>query len=297
MTLGQLELFSLMAELRSFTSVAQHLGISQSAVSHGIKSLEKALGVTLFERHQSDITLTDIGVRLLPRAREMIGLSESIHQEVAATTGIKSGTLRIGSFGPTSSLFLLPRILADFRDRYPGIAVSIDEGNDCQVTQWLLERRIDVGFIVMPDERFTTYPLMKDHLVAVLPKEHSLAHHSSLRLEQLCEDPFIMTQAGSSPLITRLFAQARLQPNICYRNAQLMSTLSMIERGEGVALIARNALPDKVDVNYRILDVVPTLSREVALAILPNQYVSLATEAFIKTANKQFYHYIRSIHR
>ena len=78
MTNGQLEIFSLLAELRGFTLVAQHLGISQSAVSHALKALEKELGVNLIERRQSGIQLTDIGFRVLPKAREILGLKESI---------------------------------------------------------------------------------------------------------------------------------------------------------------------------------------------------------------------------
>ncbi|WP_241495008.1 helix-turn-helix domain-containing protein, partial [Pseudomonas mediterranea] len=61
MTLTQLEIFSLVAELRGFTAAATRLGISQSAVSHAIKSLEQELGVELLRRHQSVVELSDIG--------------------------------------------------------------------------------------------------------------------------------------------------------------------------------------------------------------------------------------------
>ncbi|VEB45485.1 DNA-binding transcriptional regulator CynR [Chromobacterium violaceum] len=59
--------------------------------------------------------------------------------------------MRIGSFGPTSSMRLLPALLARYRQQYPGIEVHIDEGPDEQVLQWLLERRVDIAFAVLPD--------------------------------------------------------------------------------------------------------------------------------------------------
>ncbi|BCQ62612.1 hypothetical protein PBOI14_43620 [Pseudomonas sp. Boi14] len=128
MTLTQLEIFSLVAELQGFTSAATRLGITQSAVSHAIKSLEQELQVDLFRRHQAQVELTDIGTQLLLRARAMLGLAATLAQEAADARGMKRGTLRIGSFGPTSSIRLLPRILHDYRREYPDIEVHIDEG-------------------------------------------------------------------------------------------------------------------------------------------------------------------------
>jgi DNA-binding transcriptional LysR family regulator len=111
MTLTQLEIFSLVAELHGFTPAANRLGISQSAVSHALKSLEQELGVELLRRHQTRVEPSDIGQQLLVRARAMLGLANTLRQEAADARGMKTGTLRIGSFGPTSSIKLLPLIL------------------------------------------------------------------------------------------------------------------------------------------------------------------------------------------
>lgn len=81
----------------------------------------------------------------------MLGLADAIRQEASDARSMKLGTLRIGSFGPTSSQRLLPRILADYRRIYPGIEVHVDEGPDRQVVQWLLDRRVDVGFVALPE--------------------------------------------------------------------------------------------------------------------------------------------------
>ena len=217
MTLTQLEIFSLVAELRGFTLAAHRLGISQSAVSHAMKALEQELGVELLRRHQSTVELSDIGEQLLLRARAMLGLANTLRQEAADARGMKSGTLRIGSFGPTSSIKLLPNILRRYREAHPGIEVHIDEGPDRQVTQWLEERRIDIGFVVLPQDRFDTFALIEDQMVALLPVGHPLAARSALTLKDLCDDPFVLTEAGSSELVSQLFMAARLQPNIRYR--------------------------------------------------------------------------------
>ncbi|POF43572.1 LysR family transcriptional regulator [Pseudomonas laurylsulfativorans] len=284
MTLTQLEIFSLVAELHGFTAAANRLGISQSAVSHALKSLEQELGVELLLRHQSRIELSDIGQQLLLRARAMLGLANTLRQEAADARGMKRGTLRIGSFGPTSSIKLLPLILQQYRATHPGIEVHIDEGPDRQVLQWLEERRIDIGFVVLPEERFDTVALIEDQMVALLPAGHPLARYDSLSLKDLCRTPFVLTEAGSSELVSRLFTAARLTPNIRYRCSQLMSTLDVVARGDGVTVVAEGSLPNHIDSRCVKKPLSPAVLRQVGLAVLDRRQASPATLAFIKVA-------------
>jgi len=290
MTLTQLEIFSLVAELRGFTAAANRLGISQSAVSHALKSLEQELGVELFRRHQSQVELSDIGQQLLLRARAMLGLANTLRQEAADARGMKSGTLRIGSFGPTSSIKLLPTILQHYRSAHPGIEVHIDEGPDRQVIQWLEERRIDVGFVVLPEDRFDTFMLIEDQLVALLPHDHPLAGHESLSLSDLCHDPFVLTEAGSSELVSRMFSAARLTPNIRYRCSQLLSTLDTVSRGDALTVVAEGSLPDDSGDRFVKKPLLPAVTRRVGLAVLDQRQSSPATLAFIKLASSLNYH-------
>lgn len=286
MTLTQLEIFSLVAELRGFTAAAHRLEISQSAVSHALKSLEQELGVELLRRHQSQVELSDIGQQLLLRARAMLGLANTLRQEAADSRGMKTGTLRIGSFGPTSSIKLLPRILQHYRAAHPGIEVHIDEGPDRQVIQWLEERRIDIGFVVLPQERFDTIALIEDQMVALLPADHALAGRDSVSLSDLCQDPFVLTEAGSSELVSRLFNTARLTPNIRYRCSQLLSTLDTVARGDALTVVAEGSLPDVNDSRYVKKPLSPPISRQVGLAVLDQRQSSPATLAFIKLASR-----------
>ena len=289
MTFGQLEIFVAVAELCGFTLAAQQLSISQSAVSHALKKLEDDLGVGLIERHKSQAKLTVAGVRLLPRAREILGLSETIRQEAADIRGVQLGSLRIGSFGPTSSLRLLPEILEVYRKEFPNIEVRIDEGNDSQVVQWLQERRVDVGFVVLPDERFDTVTLLEDQIVALIPKTHPLANKEKICLQDLSTVPFILTQAGSAQLIYKLFTNEDLTPDIRYRTTQLLSTLALVAKGEGVALVAEQALPQyqKTD-GYVVRRLVSECKRSVGLALNSTRQASPATQAFIKTARRLY---------
>lgn len=289
MTFTQLEIFTLVAELQGFTAAAVRLGISQSAVSHAIKSLEQEWGVELIERRQGNVEITEVGQRLLRRAREILGLSEAMRQEIAAVRGLNQGLLRIGSFGPTSSLKLLPAILGAYQRRYPGIEVRLDEAADDDVIQWLLDRRVDIGFVVLPEERFDTVPLAEDHLVALVPREHPLANRTYATLKELAETPFIMSEAGCSALIEPVFVSEKLTPQVRYRMSQVLTILGMVERGYGVSVVAELALPDNMHKTHPGVVAVPlkpAIKRRVGLALRDMRQATPAARAFLDCARE-----------
>ncbi|MBT9529061.1 MAG: LysR family transcriptional regulator [Pseudomonas sp.] len=288
MTLTQLEIFVSVAERRGFTLAAAQLKISQSAVSHAIRALEQEWGVEILRRHQGQIELTDIGARLLQRVQPMLGLAAAIRQDASDALGMKLGTLRIGSFGPTSSQRLLPRILKDYRRLYPGIEIHVSEGPDRQVMEWLLDRKVDVGFVTLPETQFDTWPLIEDQMVALLPITHFLASSESVTLGDLCFDPFVLTEAGSSELVSQLFAAYKLQPRVRYRTSQLMSTLAAVSRGDGVTVVAESSLPEVGDALYVVKALNPAVKRQVGIAVLDRSQVTAAAQAFLGLAEKIF---------
>ena len=287
MTFTQLEIFVMVAEMRGFTAAALRLGISQSAVSHAIRSLEGELDAQLVERQQAAVDVTELGRRLLLRAREILGLAEAMRQDAAVVRGVNKGLIRIGSFGPTSSLKLLPAILAAFRARYPGIEVQIDEGPDAAVVGWVADRRVDVGFAVLPDERFDTVPLVEDQLVALLQHDHPLAAKRSVTLEELAPHPFVMPEQGCSALIEPLFADAGLCPQVRYRMTQMLTVLGLVDSGEGITVMAELALPSAMhETHPRIVarPLRPMAKRRVGLIFRNLAQAAPAVQAFADIA-------------
>lgn len=287
MTFTQLEIFVIVAELGSFTAAGQRLAITQSAVSHALKQLETEWGVTLLLRGPTGIEVTEVGKGLLVRTRELLGVSEAIRQEVAAVRGLNRGVLRIGSFGTSSSLQLLPRMLKQFRQSHPEIDVFVDEGEDEEVSQWLIERRIDIGFVVLPDERFDTVPLVEDQFIALIPTAHPLAARKAVSLSELNAMPFIMTLAGSGSSIQRLFEQERLQPRVRQRYAQIITIIKMVESGAGFSIIADLAAPEAIMTlcpGVIKKPLTPRAKRSVGLAVMKRAQASPSVEAFLKVA-------------
>lgn len=289
MTFTQLEIFALIAELKSFTATAEKLGISQSAVSHALKSLEQQWGINLISRNQSDIELTTTGQQLLTHVKELLSIANTLEKEVAAIHGLNEGTLRIGSFGASSSIYLLPEILETFRQRYPKIEIYIDEGEDKEVAQWLLERRIEVGFLIMPDERFDTFPLIEDRFVALIPNQFPLAQQLYIDPAQLENCPFIMTMAGSRYQVELILKNFNVKPDIKFYVSQILSIVSMVHNQLGVSIVSDMVItkellslyPNVVKRPFK-----PNLKRSIGLAVKNKKHMSPAVKAFIEVAQE-----------
>ena len=289
MTFTQLEIFSVLAKVGSFSRAAAALGITQSGVSHAIKLLETELGVSLLNREGGALALTDVGARLLSRANDILQQKEALQQEASLEQGIARGTLRIASFGATSSLRILPALMAQFQRIHPLVEVQIDEVVDEVVVQWLLERRIELGFVVLPDERFDTLPLVTDELVAVLPASHPLASKKTVSAKDFHNRPFIRTSAGSGPHIDQFLGAQGAIPKTLFRFEQLTSMMGFVAQGDAIAIAARLALPDApAGLVYRSLQ--PRWPREIALAALSFDRLSPAARAFVEIATKHRKH-------
>ena len=285
MTFAQLEIFSMLARMGSFSRAAAALGITQSGVSHAIKQLETEWGASLFDRDGAAATLTNMGARLLTRANDILQQKDALQQEALAERGIARGTLRIASFGATSSLHLLPGLMARYQQVHPFVEVQVEEAHDCTVVQWLLERRVELGFVALPDERFDTLPLAEDELVAVLPSAHALARKAAISAMDFHGLPFIRTSAGSGPYIDAFLAGEGAVPKTLFRFEQLSSIMGFVAQGNAVTIAARLALPEAPDgVAYRSLE--PPRRREIALAALRFDKLSPAAQAFVELARK-----------
>jgi len=286
MTLAQLEVLITLDECRSFSRAAMRMGTTQSAVSHALRALETQFGVKLAQRDASGVTMTDAGERLLLRAREMTALAATMTQELGDAKELKTGTLRIGSFGPTSTVNLLPPLLAAFKKRHPGAQVRIEEESDEVIDGWLLQKRVELGFVVVPDERFEVLPLVQDEFVAILPAGHALAKHKAVPVSSLTGLDFVLTEAGCGPVVVPILQKNLALPKVLYHFTQIISILQFVQQGLAVSVAARLALPDAPQgVVYRPL--LPTQPRTVGLACLDVAKLSPLARAFWELAREQ----------
>ena len=153
------------------------------------------------------------------------------------------------------------------------------------VVQWLSERRVEMGFVTLPDNRFHTITLGEDEYVAVLPATHALAARGVTPTATLDGLPFIMMQEGAHRNIEPLLERAGARPRVRYRFTQVISILGVVQQGLGVSIAPRLALPDQFPgVVYRPLE--PRAPRRVALAMRDITELSPVARAFVELAER-----------
>ncbi len=128
LTFRQLEVFVAIARAGSFRRAAEALHLSQPALSQHVAELERVLGARLFDRLNRAVKLTEAGRVLEDHAHRLFATVASAREVIADLGGLKRGSLVVGA-STTPGIYVLPRVIAAFRDRYPGINLTVQIGN------------------------------------------------------------------------------------------------------------------------------------------------------------------------
>ncbi|MGI6029633.1 MAG: LysR family transcriptional regulator [Candidatus Heteroscillospira sp.] len=224
-------------ETGSFTRAAESLGYSQSAVSQTVKALEQEFGTRLLSRGRDGISLTADGEAYLPYFRAAGEAENALEKKRREMQGLENSTIRIGTFTSVSRN-LLPKLMQEFKSRYPGVQFELLQGEYSSISQWVRGGAVDFGFL---NARFSTglsvQPLYTDAMMAVLPPEHPLAKKSVLSLADLENESFILLDEGEHSVPIEAFRSRGLTPNIEYKVTDDYSILAMVKRGLGYSIL------------------------------------------------------------
>lgn len=280
MSLSKFEVLNAVIEQGSLTRAGESLGLTQSAVSHAIASLENELGFSLLSRGRTGISVTTNGERVLQHIREMLRWNERMKQEIADINGLEVGTVRIGTFTSVSTLWL-PGIIQEFSTQHPNIEVRLQEGNYDEIEHWIAEGTIDFGFLSLPtSESFETIPLHHDRMLCILPDNHLLHQADVLEFKEIEHEWFIMPKAGSDNDIRQIFKQHHVRPHVKFALDDDYAIVAMVRRGLGISI-----LPEMILSNIRnpvcTVGLQGNPSRTIAVAVRSLKSVSPAARRFI----------------
>ena len=282
MTLSQLQVFVTVVDEGSFTLAAEVIGMTQSAASHALTALETELGVSLLARDRNGVVMTEVGQKIVEQARSMLAQAENIRQQAAASRGLAAGKVRIGSF-PSTSTRLLPGIIREFGQQYPGIEIVLFEGTDQEVHQWITDRTVDLGFVSFWADGLETVPLTQDEMVVVLPPGHSLCRAERLGVKSLSETPFILSKSGCELIVTDLFRRAKVSLHARFEASDTTTILAMVQEGLGISIVPALALPTN-PIGFEIRRLDPSLMRPLAFGLPSLNAASPATRRFVEQA-------------
>lgn len=266
MTFAQLRALHAVALTGSVTRAAEQLLMTQPAVSHAIRGLERELGVSLLVRRADGVALTSVGAAVAERASIILAQLEGLRADAAAAAEQQSTTLRIGVL-PSANARLMPSLLREFGAAHPDVRVRVLEGSDPEVLDWLRTGAVDVAVVAESFDDLLATPLAVDDLLAVLPIDHPLAAREAITIAELAREPFIMPAGGCEPIISGLARAAGVRLRRHYEVRDTSSITAMVRERLGVTVMPELSIPDDRS-GLRVLPLDPPARRQLSLAVL-----------------------------
>lgn len=272
----------------SLAAAARALSYTPSAVSQQIAMLEREVGATLLERVPRGVVLTDAGRVLVRESEEIFSRLAAAETAVQALAGLGSGLLRLGWFA-TAGATLMPRAIAAFRRRHPGVALDLFQGDPGECVAQLRAREIQLALVyefeLEPplEQDLQQVHLIDDRLYIGLPRDHPLTTRRHVRLTDLAQAHWIqgVRDGATVDVLPRACRLAGFEPTIVLRTDDRTAVEGLVAAGVGVALMPQITLPTvRSDIVVRPLDS-PALIRRVRAALPPGTYRHPAAMAMI----------------
>lgn len=248
-----LDTFLIAAELNSFTAAARALTLSQAAVSQRIQALEKVLKAPLFERSGGHLMLTDCGRKLHAYAQRILALHEEAILEITGQQPRLRGELLLGA-SSVPGHYLLPDLLAAFRERYPHIKVRAHLSDTQQVLQSVEQGHVHLGLVGgrSDNAHLEFRSFASDTLVLAVPAKHPWARRKQVSLAALMDEPLILREpgSGSRSCLEQAMTAAKKSPrdlNVALELGSNEAIKEAVLRGLGVAFLSSRAIVKELE--------------------------------------------------
>jgi LysR family cyn operon transcriptional activator len=249
MKLSQLRTFVAIVDNSGVARAAARLGLTQSAASRQVGSLEDELGVILFDRIGRRVQLTSEGDDLLKRARKLLADADAFGERAKVLKGGQSGTLRVSATPQVIENLLAPFLPSYLRDS-PGVAVQLVENGGPQQINELDRGEVQLALMAYGVERFQNRLLYPIHVLAVMSHEHRLRKNATLDISKIAGEPLLILgrEFGSRSWFDAACENARISPQVVLESSSPHTLIALAQVGYGISIIPSNihALPSSV---------------------------------------------------
>jgi LysR family hydrogen peroxide-inducible transcriptional activator len=238
--LKDLQYLVALADTRHFGRAAEKCFVSQPTLSAQLKKLEHYLGAALIERQPKNVTLTEMGERVVERARRMLADSDEILDLARHGHDPLAGSLRLALI-PTIGPYLLPLVAGKLRKELSRLKLMLYEYRTAPLLERLKSGEIDVGILALPvdTEGLATRTLYEEPFTVAMPANHPLADRASVKLEDLADEKLLLLEDGHCLRDQALEVCGRvgMHESGDYRATSLETLRQMVAAGHGVTLL------------------------------------------------------------
>jgi len=291
----RLQVFHAVAKHLSFTKAAEALFMTQPAVTFQIRQLEEHFNIRLFDRARGRIALTPAGIQALEYAERILSLSAELDTRLKELSGQVAGPLLIGA-STTIAEFLLPRILGEFKSRYPAVVPRLFVANSEVVQDRVAERALDLGFIEGDSHlpMLVTDVCCDDELQVVCTPSHPLAKLKSATPEMLTEHRYISREPGSGTreVIDHYLQKAGVSPESMQLVMEMGSPEALkglVATGLGFAIMSRATVTKETRLGQLVqIPLSPRLNRHLSVVYPKERFHSRLVNCFVQFAKERF---------
>ncbi|MCH7336685.1 LysR family transcriptional regulator [Acinetobacter sp. NIPH 2699] len=241
----KLKAFIAVVEESNISKAAVRLHIQQPPLTRLIKSLEKDLDTVLLKRLPRGVEVTEAGKALYQEALTILDHAESIPQRVRNIAQGKEGQINIGFTNSAGLHPFLPALLRQFREKYPAVAIHLEEDSSSALTDAVINEKLDIVFLRKPapiHAQVQSMHVLDEPLVVALPSNHPLVEaHGTIHLLDLEPYEFVLyRRLAGQDLFDNILAncyQAGFNPNIVQEAPRLTSSLNLIAAGIGLSIV------------------------------------------------------------
>jgi len=245
MTITQLEYLIAVSTHGSFSDAASSCLVTQPTLSMQIQKLESELNVTIFRRDKFPIQPTEIGLKIIEQAKQIIKEKEKLSVIIQTEKGEFIGTFKVAII-PTISSYLLPMFLSNFTKKYPNLELIIDEVTTSEVISGLNKGIFDIGIIALRSyiENVISESLYYEPFVAFVPSDHKLMKKSKINQEDLNVNDFLLLKEGhclrdQALSICKTSENKWVEKNnkVVFESGNLETLIKLVEQKFGMTLL------------------------------------------------------------
>jgi DNA-binding transcriptional LysR family regulator len=245
MDVTQLYYFIVAAEKQHMTHASEILSLSQSALSRSITSLERELGVPLFDRKNRKIILNRYGKVFLEDAKRIVNQLESSKENLSQLIHPDLGNISI-SFVHSLGLTYIPSLLKEFQLTNPGHTITLNEDNASLIVKDLLTNETDLGFATHFESHadLVFNPIFKEKIVLISSTQHPFAEMNSIKLDNIMREKFIHYHSETElrHLIDSYFLKNDIHIDVAYDGIEINSIVGLVAANMGIALVPQSTV-------------------------------------------------------
>jgi DNA-binding transcriptional LysR family regulator len=288
MELRALKYFVEVVRQQSFTAAAERMFVTQPTISKMVKALEDEIGSPLLLRDGRQMVLTDAGRIVYQRGQDVLSAHAQLQAELDDLGTLGRGQLTLGI--PPMGGALFTRVIAVFRQRYPGIDLKLFEQGSRAIETALLAGELELGALLQPvnTDVFDVLPVSRHPLWLIAPQSSRWRNAARVELTELSHEPFVLygESLALNNIVLEACRRAGFSPTIAGRSGHWDFITALVAAGVGVALLPRPYCERLDPARFARVPVEPEIPWDMALSWRRKGYLSHAARAWLGVARE-----------